>query len=158
MAIYGNPEVRCLVELARAQLPRRTRAFERLVTLIYPDLKRIAIGVVGERRHAEQIVQDALLRVFHKLGSLEEPESFSAWVTTIVLNLARTFLAREKREREKAERSSRDVVDEALTWTDDGKTFAALIETLSIEERTIVACAFSRNWNSKTLLKLPALG
>ena len=72
-------------------------AFARLVDRHYDRCARIAQRILGNREDAEEAVQDAFLRAFRALGSYEDRERFSAWLTRILVNLCRTMRARVDR-------------------------------------------------------------
>jgi RNA polymerase sigma factor (sigma-70 family) len=58
-------------------------AFSALVELHWCALVRFARSVVGDT-DAEDCVQDALVRVWAKLGGLREPSAFGGWIMRIV--------------------------------------------------------------------------
>lgn len=72
-------------------------AFARLVDRHYDRCARIAFRVLGNREDAEEAIQDAFLRAFRALGSYEDRERFSAWLTRILVNQCRTVLASSHR-------------------------------------------------------------
>ncbi|MEP6620161.1 MAG: sigma-70 family RNA polymerase sigma factor [bacterium] len=69
-------------------------AFSRLVDRHYDRCARIALRILGNREDAEEAIQDAFLRAYRALGSYEDRERFSAWLTRILINQCRTVLAR----------------------------------------------------------------
>ena len=75
-------------------------AFARLVDRHYDRCARIAIRILGNREDAEEAIQDAFLRAFRALGSYEDRERFSAWLTRILINQCRTIRARVQRREE----------------------------------------------------------
>jgi RNA polymerase sigma-70 factor (ECF subfamily) len=72
-------------------------AFARLVDAHYDRCARIAFRILGNREDAEEAIQDAFLRAFRALGSYEDRERFSAWLTRILVNQCRTVLSRVQR-------------------------------------------------------------
>lgn len=72
-------------------------AFSRLVDRHYDRCARIALRIVGNHEDAEEAVQDAFLRAYRALGSYEDRERFSAWLTRILVNQCRTMLARSQK-------------------------------------------------------------
>ena len=75
-------------------------AFSRLVDRHYDRCARIAMRILGNREDAEEAIQDAFLRAFRGLGSYEDRERFSAWLTRILVNQCRTIRARVQRREE----------------------------------------------------------
>ena len=87
-------------------------AFARLVDRHYERCARIAFRILGNREDAEEAIQDTFLRAFRALGSYEDRERFSAWLTRILVNQCRTVLS--KVERREAVFSDLDVRDAEL--------------------------------------------
>src|SRR5215212_403022 len=87
-------------------------AFARLVDRHYDRCARIAVRILGNREDAEEAIQDAFLRAFRALGSYEDRERFSAWLTRILVNQCRTIRARV--ERRESVFSELDVLDAEL--------------------------------------------
>ena len=75
-------------------------AFARLVDGHYDRCARIAYRILGNREDAEEAVQDAFLRAYRALGSYEDRERFSPWLTRILVNQCRTMYARVSRRDE----------------------------------------------------------
>jgi RNA polymerase sigma-70 factor (ECF subfamily) len=70
-------------------------AFSDLAATHWRRLLALARSIVADLE-AEDVVQDALIKAWKKLGSLREPNAFSAWLTRIVANAA---VARARRGR-----------------------------------------------------------
>lgn len=70
-------------------------AFSDLAATHWRRLLALARSIVADLE-AEDVVQDALIKAWKKLGSLREPGAFSAWLTRIVANMA---IARARRRR-----------------------------------------------------------
>lgn len=87
-------------------------AFARLVDRHYERCARVAFRILGNREDAEEAIQDTFLRAFRALGSYEDRERFSAWLTRILVNQCRTVLS--KVERREAVFSDLDVQDAEL--------------------------------------------
>ncbi|MEO7455906.1 MAG: RNA polymerase sigma factor [Gemmatimonadaceae bacterium] len=77
-----------------------TEAFARLVDRHYDRCARIAMRILGNHEDAEEAVQDAFLRAFRALGTYEDRERFSAWLSRILVNQCRTIRARVNRRDE----------------------------------------------------------
>ena len=73
-------------------------AFPRLVDVHYDRCARIAYRILGNREDAEEAVQDAFLRAYRALGSYENRERFSSWLSRILVNQCRTMYARAHRQ------------------------------------------------------------
>jgi RNA polymerase sigma-70 factor (ECF subfamily) len=137
-------------------------AFSRLVDRHYDRCARIALRIVGNREDAEEAVQDAFLRAFRALGSYEDRERFSAWLTRILVNQCRTMLARtQKRE---AVMSDVDVHDAelftdhepaaAVVWPDLDRALAQL----SPEQREAVVLRYSDDLTYDEMARITGVG
>lgn len=74
------------VELVRALLAGREDAFDRFVDVFGAKLFRYSFLVCHQREDAEEITQEALLKVFQNLRQLREPERVRAWVFRVARN------------------------------------------------------------------------
>jgi RNA polymerase sigma-70 factor (ECF subfamily) len=85
-----------------ADLVRRTTrgdlsAFEQLVDRHRPVVVRVASRIVGSD-DAEDVIQDAFLRAFHRLDHFRGDAPFRAWLLRITHNAALDHLARRRPE------------------------------------------------------------
>ena len=55
-----------------------------------PGALRFAVMLTGDRMLAEDLVQDAFVRVATKVHTLRDPEAFGAYLTRVVANLAKS--------------------------------------------------------------------
>lgn len=69
-------------------------AYAELVKRYRAGLQRYALHLLGNREEAEEALQDSLLRAYRSIGRCEQPESFRAWLTRILVNRCRTRLTR----------------------------------------------------------------
>lgn len=76
--------------VARCQLGEPA-AFERLVERWHPPIWRWVRGVSGDAEVAEEIVQEAWLRILRGIGRLRDPARLRSWLFSIV---RRTFVDR----------------------------------------------------------------
>jgi RNA polymerase sigma-70 factor (ECF subfamily) len=72
-------------------------AFGQLVDSYGPTLLRLALAHVPSRAVAEEVVQDTWLAVIRGLDRFEGRSSIRTWITSILLNIARTRGERERR-------------------------------------------------------------
>lgn len=79
----------------RAQLGARD-ALDSLFRAVQGPLYRCLRGLVGQPTLAEDLLQDVLLRIYRKLGSLREPALFRAWCYRIATREAFRRLGRER--------------------------------------------------------------
>jgi len=84
-------------DLIAAHLAGDERAFTRLVTRYQPRLVNFVTRMIQDRERAEDLVQEAFLRVYRHLHRFDRSRKFSTWVYTIASNLARNELRNRKR-------------------------------------------------------------
>lgn len=82
--------------LARCKRGDRA-AFEELVRATHRRVYTLAYRLVGDRQEAEDVAQDAYLRIFRGLPGFREEASFETWVHRIVANSAMSNLRKRGR-------------------------------------------------------------
>src|SRR5450755_1647422 len=68
-----------------------------------PSLRAFAISLCGNVDHADDLVQEALLRAWRNLDSFEPGTNMSAWLFTILRNVFRSEYRKHRREVEDAD-------------------------------------------------------
>jgi RNA polymerase sigma-70 factor (ECF subfamily) len=81
--------------LVRRAIDGDREAFSDLAAAHWRRLLALARSIVADLE-AEDVVQDAMIKAWSKLGSLRDPKAFQAWLTRIVANAA---VARARRRR-----------------------------------------------------------
>ena len=81
-------------EIVRKVLAGDDSAFGRIVTRWQGPLVSLAYRFTRDRGRAEDLAQEAFLRVFRTLGSWREDSAFSTWLFALALNLFRSELRR----------------------------------------------------------------
>src|SRR5947208_15027507 len=64
-----------------------------------PEAARLAYLLTGDRALAEDLVQDAFVRMFGRFRDLRNPDAFGAYLRRTVVNLANSHFRRLKVER-----------------------------------------------------------
>ena len=72
-------------------------AFRRLIDEHSPALLRVAMGYVGSRAAAEDVLQETWVGVLRGVGRFEGRSSLRTWIFRILTNTAKTRAARESR-------------------------------------------------------------
>ncbi len=89
----ANDEQRLLTRLRQ----RDERAFDELVTKHHGALIRMAMGHVGDREVAEEVVQDTWMAVIEGLDRFEGRSSLRTWIFGIMIHKAKDRGVRERR-------------------------------------------------------------
>ena len=72
-------------------------AYRALVRRFHASLVRLATSIIGSQAQAEEVVQDSWIAVYGGVARFEGRSSLVTWIFSIVLNRARTRVAREGR-------------------------------------------------------------
>ncbi len=64
----------------------------------HPRLVAMVLALSGDRAHAEDVAQEALLRAYRRWGVVSGYERPGAWVRRVALNLARSARRRRRNE------------------------------------------------------------
>lgn len=83
--------------LIEAHLRGDSRAFDQIVTRYQVRLLNFIYRMIGDRERAEDLVQEAFLRVYRHLDRFDRSRKFSTWVYTIASNLAKNELRNRSR-------------------------------------------------------------
>lgn len=96
---YGSFCPRCgarisipLAELVKAAQAGDQEAFGNLYEQTYRDKYYVALKYMKNEAEAEDVLQDAYVKAYSQLGSLQDPESFPSWLSMIVANTAKSAL------------------------------------------------------------------
>ncbi|WP_028558979.1 RNA polymerase sigma factor SigW [Paenibacillus pinihumi] len=82
--------------LARLSLKGDQQAFAEIVGLYQEKLYHMAYRMLGNRQEAEDVVQEAFLRVHNNLDRYDEKLKFSTWIYRIATNLCIDRLRKRK--------------------------------------------------------------
>jgi RNA polymerase sigma-70 factor (ECF subfamily) len=86
-------------ELIRRAIEGDDSAYRSLVERYQDRLLTVARRLVGDAHRAEDVVQDALLKAYAKLGSFHGRSTFYTWIYRITVNAASDVRQREARRR-----------------------------------------------------------
>ena len=76
------------------------RALEELYVRNAPQALRLAYFLTGDRSAAEDLVQEAFVRVAGKFGHLRQPDTMPAYLRSTIVNLHTSHLRRRRVERD----------------------------------------------------------
>jgi RNA polymerase sigma-70 factor (ECF subfamily) len=80
--------------VVRSLLAGDAAALRALVDRLYGPMTRLAVAILGDARHADDVVQDTWVAVLASLASFEGRSSLKTWVLRILSNHARTLAVR----------------------------------------------------------------
>ena len=89
-----------IVALCKQQLPHDLTAYKVLVERHEGMVFNLCMKFLGSHQDAEEIAQDSLLQVFHKIDQFQGRSSFKTWLYKIVQNYCRNRISKIIRKRE----------------------------------------------------------
>ncbi|MYA70713.1 sigma-70 family RNA polymerase sigma factor [Candidatus Poribacteria bacterium] len=125
-------------------------AFTELVKKYQKRVHALAWRKVGDFHIAEELTQDAFLKVYQKLPTLKNPNQFAGWLYVITDRLCIAWQRKQKPQMESLETTSREDIDESsCRFYEDEQLKEAdvefrrsliknLLEELPESERTVV--------------------
>ncbi len=130
------------LELIQQILADDESAFEELVNRYKKQVHALAWRKIGDFQIAEEITQDAFLKVFQELHALKDPNLFSGWLYVITANLCATWHRKKRIQTQPLE-------DEEIMMQDKD-----IYSQHVVEERARTAADTHREVVKKLLAKL----
>jgi RNA polymerase sigma-70 factor (ECF subfamily) len=160
-----NEEERKLIEQAQAG---NRWAFERIVSQYERKVLSLAYQLVGNTQDAEDIYQEAFMRVYRNIGKFRFQSDFYTWLYRIVVNCAISY--RKKRTRH-LHRSIDEAAEKESRWhwtpTDDKpgpdrlvmnaeitEKIDATLHSLSLMQRTVFVLRFFQDFKIKEIASI----
>jgi len=86
--------------LVRQTLAGQRQAFDQLTRRHQRQAVAVAYRLLGDGHDALEVTQDALLKAYTSLATLQKPEAFAGWLMRIVSNLSLNFRRGRKSRRQ----------------------------------------------------------
>ncbi len=74
-------------------------AFDEIVKSLTPRLHALAVRSLGSAEAAEEVVQDAWVRMYDRIGDVHDPAAFVGWAIRVTLNRIHDEYRARARER-----------------------------------------------------------
>lgn len=84
LSLYDELEAKRIRQALRGDV----RAFRDLVTKYHPLAYSMAYKILGDSQDAEEVVQDAFVKIYRALEGFRGDASFKTWIARIVLRLS----------------------------------------------------------------------
>ncbi len=94
-----DADAAAIAELVRRAAAGEPRAFRRLMTAYQDAFYGVARRFTGTHEDADDVLQDAFLKIHHNLAALERPEAFFPWARRILVNTALDHIRRVRQTR-----------------------------------------------------------
>ena len=113
--------------MAGRQIPDRDEAISALFYACYPKLVRTGYSLAGDWAVAEEMAQEAFVRLWHKWRWIRDPETAPAYLYRTVVNLGNSAIRRRALERRVASfRTEQPVSPDPVADLDLRQAIAAL--------------------------------
>jgi len=89
-----------IVAMCQKELPSDLTAYRELLRRYEGLVYNTCMKFIGSKQDAEEVAQDALIQVFHKIHQFEGRSAFKTWLYTIVHNYCRNRVSKLIRKRE----------------------------------------------------------
>jgi RNA polymerase sigma-70 factor (sigma-E family) len=103
-----------------------------------PSALRLAYLLTGDRQVAEDLVQDAFVKMFRRWRDLRDPGAFDAYLKKTVVNLARSGFRRKRLERAHLERERRVAPVQQVSGIEDREQLLNALAKLPPRQRAAV--------------------
>lgn len=118
------------------------------------DAVRLAYLLTADRALAEDIVQDAFVRLAGRLAHLRDEGAFEAYLTRTVVNLARSHWRRRRVERAHLERTARAPLPEPPADVDERDALWRALGDLSPRQRAAVVLRFYEDLSERRIAEI----
>jgi RNA polymerase sigma-70 factor (ECF subfamily) len=83
-------------ELVQRSIDGNRRAFDVLIARYQRRALSVSLRLLGNVQDAQEVTQDAFLKSFTSLATLQQPDAFGGWLLRIVSNLSLNYRRRRK--------------------------------------------------------------
>ena len=141
----------CIVRIAAGDRDALTPLYRQTSAAVYG----FALSILKNKQDAEDVLQDAYLRIWNAAGSYTPGGKPLAWILTVTRNLALMRIRERSRTVEMAPGVWQDyLAEEAAGSEEDRLMLASLLETLSDQERQIVMLHAMTGWKHREIAEL----
>jgi RNA polymerase sigma-70 factor (ECF subfamily) len=108
-------------DLVRQVIAGKNRAFDQLIERYQRQAVAVSYRLLGNTHDALEVTQDAFLKAFSSIATLQKPDAFGGWLMRIVSNLSLNF-----RRGRKTKSKSQLPLDDLLGSTEGGAADAGI--------------------------------
>ena len=109
---------------------------------------RAALAITGSRSDAEDIVQDAFLKLFEKQPHFESPEHETAWMIRVTVNLCKNRL------RSHWWRKTEPLLEDYPAQTDEQQSIIETVLALPSKYRTVIHLFYYEGYKAREIAEI----
>ncbi len=157
----SDPE---LVALCKNELPSDLTAYREILRRYEGLVYNTCAKYIGSKQDAEEVTQDALIQVFHKIHQFEGRSAFKTWLYKIVQNYCRNRISKLARKREGKEAYQKQVGDlqsdhvEAPKSSLVAERVEASMNKMKDKEREILVMKFTTGMTIQEISEVMEIG
>jgi RNA polymerase sigma-70 factor (sigma-E family) len=115
------------------QTVQPTQTFEQFFSDSYPSMLRFAVALLPSRQTAEDILQDAYLKLYARFASLENPE---AYLRRAIVNLSTSFFRRRHLA------AAKESLVQKTPFQPEHDTMLSVLDKLPARQRSAIVLRF----------------
>lgn len=157
----SDPE---LVSLCKKELPSDLTAYREILRRYEGLVYNTCAKYIGSKQDAEEVAQDAMIQVFHKIHQFEGRSAFKTWLYTIVQNYCRNRISKLARKREGKEAYQKQVGDLQPGHTEVPKNslisekVEMTMNKMKLKEREILVMKFTTGMTIQEISEVMDIG
>lgn len=131
------------------------QAFSGLYETVYKDMYYFALYMMKNPQDAEDAVSEAVMAAYQNIHKLNCAEAFRSWIFKILSNTCKKkLIKRSRKEKHEAVRELREEESSDWEFPQEAQDVRDAWETLTEEERHIVALSVFGGYNSQEIGEL----
>ena len=143
------------LDLVSAEARASTLDLEGRYLAAYPSSLRLAYLLTGDRQSAEDLVQEAFVRIFSRPRRLKDPAAFPSYVRQTITNLALSRGRASARERVRTDRVAAEAASAVELDLDlSSRELLAALDVLPDRQRTAVVLRFWLDLGEREMAQL----
>ena len=111
-------------------------------------LFRTAIAITGNKSDAEDIVQDAFVKLLDKKPDFESQDHETAWLMRVTINLCKNYLKSYWRKK------TVPILESYLAKSEEDKQIIEIISSLPVKYRTVIHLFYYEGYSTKEIAEI----
>jgi RNA polymerase sigma-70 factor (ECF subfamily) len=117
-----------------------SKAQFQLYKLYYKAMYSVSLRIINDEMEAEDVMQEAFLSAFNKIGSYKGEVSFGAWLKRIVVNRSLDYLKKRKVKFEEVNERTTDIAEYQMETKEiNSEVLKSAIQNLSYGYRVVLS-------------------